>query len=55
VGIVLSNVAAWEHALSAGWEWTLVLEDDAVVRAIPPSPAARTATRRLMGSSRVPR
>jgi len=29
IGIVLSNVMAWRHALEAGWEWALVLEDDA--------------------------
>lgn len=29
IGIVLSNGRAWEHAVSAGWDWTLVLEDDA--------------------------
>lgn len=31
VGIVLSNVECWQHALEAGWEWTLILEDDAAV------------------------
>ena len=32
VGIICSNVAAWRHTLDAGWEWCLVLEDDASVR-----------------------
>jgi len=31
IGIILSNVKAWAHALEAGWEWTLVMEDDATV------------------------
>ena len=29
VGIVCSNERAWKHALDAGWDWSLVLEDDA--------------------------
>ena len=28
LGILLSNERAWKHALAAGWEWTLILEDD---------------------------
>ena len=32
IGIVLSNRKAWQHAVDAGWEWTLVLEDDAAVK-----------------------
>ena len=31
VGILASNRACWQHALDAGWEWSLVLEDDAAV------------------------
>ena len=31
-GIVASSAACWQHALESGWEWTLVLEDDAKVR-----------------------
>ena len=29
IGILHSNVRAWQRALDAGWEWALVLEDDA--------------------------
>ena len=31
LGIIRSNEAAWAHAVAAGWEYTLVLEDDAKV------------------------
>lgn len=31
VGIIQSNCECWKHALGQGWEWTLVLEDDARV------------------------
>jgi len=31
IGIVRSNVECWQHALESGWEWTLVLEDDAAI------------------------
>ena len=31
VGILKSNEACWRYALDQGWEWTLVLEDDARV------------------------
>ena len=31
VGIVLSNLECWQHALEAGWEWTLIIEDDVAV------------------------
>lgn len=29
IGILHSNDSAWRHAIDAGWEWALVLEDDA--------------------------
>lgn len=29
VGILASNQVAWTHALDSGWDWCLVLEDDA--------------------------
>ena len=32
IGIIESNATCWEHALHEGWEWTLILEDDADVR-----------------------
>ena len=31
VGILRSNAACWQHAIDCGWEWSLVLEDDAKV------------------------
>ena len=31
LGILRSNEACWAHAVAAGWEWSLVLEDDAKV------------------------
>jgi hypothetical protein len=32
IGIVLSNRKCWQHAVDCGWEWTLVLEDDAAAK-----------------------
>ena len=32
VGILMSYQAAWSHAVERGWEWSLVLEDDATVQ-----------------------
>ena len=32
VGILMSNQRAWEHAIDHQWEWTLIMEDDAVVQ-----------------------
>jgi hypothetical protein len=29
MGILLSNHKAWRHAINMGWEWALILEDDA--------------------------
>lgn len=29
IGILCSNAMAWQRALDAGWEWALILEDDA--------------------------
>lgn len=32
IGILLSNNKAWTHALNKGWEWSLILEDDATAQ-----------------------
>ena len=48
LGILLSNRKAWESALEQGWQWCLVLEDDATWCPLPPdSPLCTRAPYRI--------
>lgn len=48
MGILHSNVKAWELALARGWEWELIIEDDAMFE--PLSEDAAAWSRRHDGS-----